>query len=210
MGRPPKFTNDLVLDGALRVVTASGPATVTIDSVAAELGGNVGSIYHRFPSKDALLALLWLRCARAGHQGFVTATRLDDVNEAVQACVLHYPRWSRKAPAEASVLAAFGREQLVSTWPDDLAAELATVNHELVAALDTLSRRRFGHPTRRQRAAMTTALLDVPAGAIRRYLLAGKPPPHALDELLVAGANAMLACVEPHRSNENPTNRITN
>jgi AcrR family transcriptional regulator len=192
VGRLPKLTRDDILDAALCLVADGGPAAVTIDAIAAALGGNVGSIYHRFPSKSAILATLWLRCARNGRQGFLKAARLPDVDEAVLSCITHYPRWARKSLGEARLMAAFGREQLVGAWPEHLEAELAGVNQELDDALDQLTARRFGQPTRAQRNAITTALLDLPAGAIRRHLLAGRPPPATVDPLITAASLAYL------------------
>lgn len=39
---------------------------------------------------------------------------------------------------------------------------------------------------------MNLALLDLPSSAIRRYLVAGKPPPAGLDPSILAGARAIL------------------
>jgi hypothetical protein len=39
------------------------------------------------------------------------------------------------------------------------------------------------------------ALLDLPASAIRRYLLAGRPPPTSLDTPILAAARAAIAVV---------------
>lgn len=49
MPRPARFDQDAILSAALRVVGAHGPSGMTIDAVAGEMGGHVGSIYYRFP-----------------------------------------------------------------------------------------------------------------------------------------------------------------
>ena len=46
-----------------------------------------------------------------------------------------------------------------------------------------------------RRRTMTFALLDLPASAIRRYLLAGRPPPTSLDTPILAAARAAIAAV---------------
>ena len=156
------------------------------------MGGHAGSIFYRFPTKDHLLAALWMRCARAGQAGLFHSLAHDDVEEALDAAVLHYPRWSRRNPAPARILAAYGREQFTPRWPEELAAALETVNNDLAAAVDShrpLVRRR--HPCRRR--AVTFAVLDLPASAIRRYLLAGRTPPTSLDPPVLAAARAAPA-----------------
>src|SRR3954454_12549334 len=99
------------MDAALRVIAATGPTAVSIEAIAAEMEGNVGSIYYRFPSKDHLLARLWLRCSQHGEAGMIRALRLPALNDAITASALHYPQWSRTHLAEAQVLAAYGRER---------------------------------------------------------------------------------------------------
>ncbi len=141
------------------------------------------------------LAQLWMRCARAGQAGLLDALNHDDLDEALDRAVLHYPRWSRVDLASAQVLAAFTREQLTPDWPDELAAEMATVNDDLIGAVADFTRRWYGEVHSVHRRAMRFALLDLPSSAIRRYLVAGKPPPESLDPSIRAAARAALGAV---------------
>lgn len=193
MPRPARFDQDAILDAALRVIAAHGPGGLTVETVAGEMGGHTGSIYYRFPTKDHLLAQLWMRCAREGQDGMLHALAREDVAEAFEAAVLHYPRWSRENPAPARVLAAYGREQVSPHTPDDLAAALETVNDGLANAVIGFAGRWYGQEvTAPRRRAATLALLDLPGSAIRRYLLAGRPPPASLNASILAGARAIL------------------
>ncbi|MGD9528789.1 MAG: TetR/AcrR family transcriptional regulator [Dehalococcoidia bacterium] len=192
MPRPARFDSEAILAAALRVVGAYGPRRVTVEAVAAEMGGHVGSLYYRFPTKDHLFAQLWMRCAGDGQAGLLAALDQDDLDRALDRAVLHYPRWSRTEIAAAQVL-AHGREQLVPNWPDDLADQLATVNDDLIRAVADFTRRWFGDARAEHRRAMSLALLDLPSSAIRRYLVVGKPPPVGLDRSILAGARAILA-----------------
>jgi hypothetical protein len=119
----------------------------------------------------------------------------DNLDEALDAAVLHYPRWSRSNPAPARILAAYGREQITPRWPDELAAALATVNDDLAAAVATFTARWYADATPGRRRTMTFALLDLPAAAIRRYLLADRTPPTSLDTPILAAARAAIAAV---------------
>ncbi len=192
MARPERFGPEVILDAALQVVADHGPHAATTDAVADRMGGHAGSIYYRFPTKDHLLAALWMRCARTGQAGLFQALARDDLDEALDAAVLHYPRWSRTHPAPARILAAYGREQLTPSWPDDLATALQNVNNDLAAAMTEFTNRWFTDVTPARRRAMTFAVLDLPASAIRRYLLAGRTPPASLDSSILAGARAAL------------------
>ena len=193
MPRPARFDHDAILDAALRVAAAHGPAGMTTEAVAGEMGGHVGSIYYRFPTKDHLLAQLWMRCARLGQAGLLDALRRDDLGGALDDAVLHYPRWSRRNIAPAQVLAAYGREQITPHWPDELTVALATVNDDLIRAVADFTHRWYDGVTPARRRAVTFVVLDLPSSAIRRYLLAGKPPPTSLDQPILAAARAALA-----------------
>ncbi len=193
MARPARFDENTILDAALQVVADHGPQAATTEAVAGHMGGHAGSIYYRFPTKDHLLAALWMRCAHAGQAGLFKALARDDVDEALDGAVLHYPRWSRKNPAPARILAAYGREQVTPRWPDELADALENVNTDLAAAIAEFTTRWYTTVTPTRRRAVTFAVLDLPASAIRRYLLAGRTPPTTLDAPILAAARAALA-----------------
>ena len=77
-------------------------------------------------------------------------------------------------PPRARLLAEFGREEPLGLTPEGpLADEL---NRPVEQAIVALAKRLHG---KRGRAALERALLiafDLPYGAVRRYLIAGKPP----------------------------------
>jgi hypothetical protein len=133
-----------------------------------------------------------MRCAHAGQAGLFDALARGDIDEALDAAALHYPRWSRKNPAPARILAAYGREQVTPRWPDELATALQNVNNDLATAIDEFTTRWYANVTPARRRAVTFALLDLPASAIRRYLLAGRTPPTSLDTPILAAARAAL------------------
>jgi AcrR family transcriptional regulator len=195
VARPARFDENTILDAALQVVALRGPQAATTEAVAGHMGGHAGSIYYRFPTRDHLLAALWMRCAHAGQAGLFKALARADLDEALDGAVLHYPRWSRKNPAPARILAAYGREQVTPRWPDELAAALENVNADLAAAIAEFTTRWYTTITPTRRRAVTFAVLDLPASAIRRYLLAGRTPPTTLDAPILAAARAALAAV---------------
>ncbi|GII86151.1 putative transcriptional regulator, TetR family protein [Sphaerisporangium siamense] len=184
MGRPPKFGRDQILDGALAIVAEDGPGAATMAAIAARLGAPTGSLYHRFGSRDLLIAALWLRGVHRFQDGFVAALAAGDP----YAAALHTPRWCRDHPAEAAVLLLHRREDLTARWPAELGAEVAGADTRVRAALDAFAAERPGLDRER----LVFALVDVPYGAVRRHLLARRPPPPLVDDLVLATCQAVL------------------
>ncbi|NUW39035.1 TetR/AcrR family transcriptional regulator [Nonomuraea rhodomycinica] len=183
MGRPGKFTEDLILDAATAITAEEGPAAATMAAIAGRLGAPTGSIYHRFASRDLLMAALWLRGVRRFQHGVIEALAAGDV----EAAALHTPRWCRDHLAEAATVLLHRRE-LVARWPGELAGELEGVNTGLSAALDVCAARLPGVGRER----LVFAVVDLPYGAVRRHLLARQPPPPLVDELVARACRAVL------------------
>jgi AcrR family transcriptional regulator len=73
MPRPARFDADELLDHAVALTAAEGPAAVTMARVARAAGAPSGSVYYRFPSRAELLAALWLRTVGRFQDGFLEA-----------------------------------------------------------------------------------------------------------------------------------------
>ena len=65
MGRRARHQEATILDSAKRVSAAVGPHKLTIAAVASAAGTPVGSIYHRYASRDDILAAVWLDLVEA-------------------------------------------------------------------------------------------------------------------------------------------------
>jgi AcrR family transcriptional regulator len=193
VGRPAKFDSEQILDATARLVAEGGPAQATVAAIAQRLGAPSGSIYHRFESRDLLLARLWIRTVRRAQEGFIAALALPDLEQAAIAAALHIPRWSRQHLPEATVLLLYRREDLADRWPQELGAEVAELNKGVEAAVRHFTRRWAGRITPAALQTVAFALVDTPYGASRRYLLAGKPPPPQVDELVVQTCRCVLS-----------------
>jgi AcrR family transcriptional regulator len=192
MGRPAKFSTEQILDTTALLVARRGLPSATIAGIAQQLGAPTGSIYHRFESRDLLLARLWIRTVRRSQQGALDALAQKDIERAAVDTALHIVRWSRVNVDEACVLLLYRREQLAERWPEELGDELAGLNDVLVAAIRTFVRRRFGSTTKANLEVASFALVDVPYAAVRRYLLMGKPPPRSVDDLVERTCRCVL------------------
>ncbi|RFS82167.1 TetR/AcrR family transcriptional regulator [Actinomadura spongiicola] len=181
MGRPAKFSRDQILDAALAITAETGPGAVTISAIARRLGAPSGSLYHRFPSRDLLLATLWTRTVRRFQEGFAAALDDDDPETAA----LHTPRWCRRHMDEAAVLLLYRRQDLAASWPAELTEDLNT------RATDALTAFAARHPDI-DRERLVFATVDVPYGAVRRHLADGRPPPPQVDDLITTTCQAVL------------------
>lgn len=192
MPRPAKFTHDDVLDAAERASARRWRET-TIADVATELGAPVGSIYHRFASRDDLLGSLWLREIRRFHEGFLAAAELADADEAIMACAVHLPRYCRRHPDRAVAMTLYRQPDLVTRVSStELADEVAHVNDTAGAAVDGLAARRFDRVTRTRSELVLAACQEIPYGLVRSRIGARAPIPRWIDRAVEAAAREVL------------------
>ena len=77
-------------------------------------------------------------------------------------------------PADAQLLVAFRREDIVRATPKGkLADELEELNRPVERAVVQLARRLYGRRTRAALDRTLLAVFDLPYGATRRYLISG-------------------------------------
>jgi AcrR family transcriptional regulator len=189
MARPAKFTDDQVLDAATAAVATFGPS-VTIAQIASAMDAPVGSIYHRFESRDHLLVRLWLRSIGRFHAGLLAAAREGDADQALLHSALHIPRFCREQPATSLTMTLFRQQRLVRNPPSGLETQVATVNAAVDAALADLVRRRWGRSSERRHRLTVTAVRQSPYGLVRPYV--GGEVPSWLDEVVEASTMAIL------------------
>jgi AcrR family transcriptional regulator len=189
VARPAKFTDDQVLDAARAAVAAFGPS-VTIAQIATTMDAPVGSIYHRFESRDHLLVRLWLRSIGRFQAGLLEAADDTDVERALLRSALHIPRFCREHPTTSLAMTLFRQQRLVGDAPSGLEAEVRGVNNAVDAALAELVRRRWGRSSTRRHRLADTAVRQSPYGLVRPYV--GGKVPSWLDEVVEASTSAIL------------------
>lgn len=185
MARPAAFTDDQILDAALALLAAGGPGAATIAAISEATGAPVGSIYHRFASRELLMARVWMRIVAAFQRGFIQALADEDSERAAVRAIDHVLRWAREQPAEMRVLVLYRREDLAARWPEELGRDLAGLRRGLEVALRDYARARYGRDDQDAVARVTFALVDIPYAAVRRYVLTRGSMPAAVAEVLV-------------------------
>jgi len=189
MGRRPHFTSAQFADAALGLLSEGGPKVVTISAIAARIGAPVGSVYHRFPSRELILAEAWLHLAESFQRGFMECLERDEAVEAA----LYTARWVRRHPGQARVLLLYRREELVAgPWPQETRRRAENLEEELRSALASFCSRFFGSVEKRFVQRCLFALIDVPLAAVRRPLEEGRLPSSAVHSLIRETCEAIM------------------
>lgn len=172
MARPSRHDRPVLLDAALELAVEGGPAAVTMAAVARTAGAPSGSVYHRFPSRSALLTALWDQAVTDFQREFTAAATGSpgDPLRAAATAARTVVQWCASHPRQARVLlhgpAAFDATPSAA-GPVDALRQLAD---------------RLGAHSPAARERVTVALVDIPYALVRRYLTAdGTLPAHAVE-----------------------------
>src|SRR5829696_8303348 len=144
MPRPQVHTTDAMLDAARDLLLGEGSRSATIEAIADASGAPTGSIYHRFGSRDELLARLWIRAVYRSQASFLAALEDGDAAVAARTAALSIIDFCEAEPADARLLASFRRQDLIRTTSGQLADELQELNRPLERAIVDLARRLYG------------------------------------------------------------------
>jgi AcrR family transcriptional regulator len=186
----PSFGHAAFLTAARDIAAQNGPAAVTVSSVTERLGAPSGSFYYRFPSRDVLLAELWLATALAFQQGFVAAIKAGDGLTAA----LHTPVWVRAHLDDACVFLLHHRDDFVQGgWPAALTARVAQQAQRVDACYKRFARDAFGGANAERLRLARFALADVPKAAVSPHLRRREPPPLIVDDMIRITFRAVLS-----------------
>ena len=175
------FDNSDFLDAALALVAEHGPSGVTVAAISARLKSPTGSFYHRFASRDALLAELWFNTVLAFQEGAVAAL---DAGDGLRAA-LHTPAWVREHPDEGRLLLLHHRDDFIhGDWPQTFRDRLAEQGRRGEARLKNLARDTFGRAGPGEIRRTQFLLAEMPVAAVRQHLMRREPPPPIVDELI--------------------------
>jgi AcrR family transcriptional regulator len=196
MGRKAMFDRHDMTRAALRLVADRGPQAVTVADLAREAGAPTGSIYHRYRSREHLLAELWMEVVEGFQAGFVgKLAQASDVEGAV-GTARFMASWSREHPLETRLLLLHHRQDFVTgEWPEDLASRAAALEPQIGSALREFALCVFGRADGDIMARLRYALLDAPFGAIKPYVQARRRLPPLIDELVSTTARAVLSAM---------------
>lgn len=193
VGRPARYPAQEILDVAAQLAARDGPGGATIGAIAGALGAPTGSIYHRFRSRDVLLAELWLQAVESFQADFQAALSGPDAREGGLEAALHTPRWVRAHPVPARLLLLHRREDfLPGGWPAEVVERAAEVGRGGEAALRSFARRALRSTNAGALRRARYAVIDLPYAAVRPHVHADEPPPPIVDELIASAYGAVM------------------
>ena len=178
MAPPRKHDTDAILDAARALVLRSGPRAAGVAAIARESGAPVGTLYHRFGSRDAILAAAWLRALeRFQARALDAAAGSGDAVATGAAMAAAVVSFSRDMPEDAGLLLSIRRDDLLDAAPGpEVRERLAAINAPLEAATKNIARELHGRADARALDAVTRAIVDLPYAAIRRHARAERLP----------------------------------
>lgn len=180
MGRKAYFKNEEFIDAAVEIIAEEGLGALTIAGLATRVTAPVGSVYHRFPSRDALLAELWLKIIESFQNEFLKILQ-DDGLQATLSCL----QWVRTHQYEARIMLLYRIDDLTSgEWPEDLRERARRLEQELREGITAFTKRQFGRATKENIDRALFVLHDAPIGIMRRYLHDNKIPPESVADLI--------------------------
>jgi AcrR family transcriptional regulator len=194
MAPPRKHDTDDILDAARTLVLRDGPRAASVAAIANESGAPVGTLYHRFGSRDGVLAAAWLRAVERFQQRALQAATDPDALEAAVAMATTAVRFAREQPDDVRLLLAVRRGDLLDADPGDtFQAELKAINAPLEAELARLTRALRGRADTRTLDAVTRAIVDLPGAAVRRHLRSDRKLPGWLEQDVATAARTLLS-----------------
>jgi AcrR family transcriptional regulator len=192
MGRKAYFKHEEFLDAAIQIIAEEGLGALTIAALAKRINAPVGSVYHRFPSRDALLAELWLNIMESFQNEFLKILQENGL-QAVITCLY----WVRAHPYEARVMLLYRLNDLMTGQrPKDIQKRAARLAKELKEGIAAFTKKQFGTITKENTDRVIFALHDAPIGIFRRYLRSNKVPPESAAELIRETYKAVIEKVK--------------
>ncbi|KAB2850228.1 MAG: TetR/AcrR family transcriptional regulator [Hyphomicrobiaceae bacterium] len=133
MGRKSSVHEEQVFRIVARELATTG--RFTVDALRAATGLSMGSIYHRFGSREGLLAETWLNAIERFQMRFIKAVAAGTVEAGLEASLVT-PRFCRSNPGQAILLACCRQaEFLGEATPEELRARIAMVNDKVSGAV---------------------------------------------------------------------------
>jgi len=179
MVRTAQFSVDAFVGAAIALVADDGPGAASIPAIARRVGAPTGSLYHRFPSKAAVLAAAW-----AEVQGDFIAALVPPLCEArADLAALTLVEWARAKPLRARFLLLNDFDSLVegAALPDELRATLARQEETLDLAFRALL---GGTADAEVEARLRFQVFDGPIAMLRPHLLSRGAVPGFVDAMV--------------------------
>lgn len=196
MPRPRLHTDDTVLDAARQLLLAGGIEAATTASISTVSGAPVGSLYHRFGSRQQLLAHVWLRTVHRFQSGLLAAATGPTPMDRAVGAALATVDFATTQPEDARLLLGLSQSELLgrADLPELTRQALSDLNRPVARLVRQLATDLYGSAAAARIELVSIAVIDLPYTIVRRHLRAGRSPGRHRDlvgrtvrALLVAG-----------------------
>jgi AcrR family transcriptional regulator len=197
MSRAPQFDEEQIVAAAGRLIARHGPSGATIGAIARAVGAPTGSIYHRFDSRDVLLAEVWLGAAAAFQTALFERLGGPRPRQAGLAAALYMAQRVREQPQEARLLLLHRREDFVDRgWPGAMRRRAEQLGQQVESELRAFTRRLCGREDARSVRSVAYAVVEAPFAAVRRHVAANESPPPYVDSLIRVTYEAVIGALD--------------
>jgi AcrR family transcriptional regulator len=156
-------------------------------------GAPVGSIYHRYASRDQILAAVWLDLVEEFQEQFLDQLEGDDPIEAGLAAVRYTCRWVQRHPREARLLLLHRREDFASErWPRGHRLRAQTLASTAGERLGRYAARLLGRSGAGELRIVRFILVDLPTAALKRDIDTGAPTSKTFEAFLMQSCRDAL------------------
>lgn len=168
-----------MLAAALKLFDSVGYSAATIEDIRLQSEVSIGSIYHRFGSKEGIAGALYVESLRSYQRGLIRALfESEGAERGVRGAVGHHVRWVDGNRARARFLMRRRETELAQVNRTDV--EL--LNRELFSQLEDWYRPRVAAGEMRELPLpLLYAIWFGPAQELARHTLEGSKPPRLLD-----------------------------
>lgn len=179
MGRRSTLNEVELFKAVAQSLSATG--SMTLADIVARSGVSSGSLYHRFGSREGLLAAAWLDALAAFTAAMLPILGRDDPNAGTAAAVAT-PQFCRAHPERAIILACARQSEFIDDATDTAITDaIQRLNESVQTALQ-----RFAIAHGLSADAARLGLVSFPLGAVRQFLPTRAIPPEVDDYVAAA------------------------
>ncbi len=180
MGRRSRFTQGQVYAAVGSLLSASKP--LSVQEISKMAGVSVGSLYHRFGSREAILAESWLDAVQAFQAGFLTALERGGLEAALET-----PRFCIREPDRALILVSLRKDTMAGAGVNaELSGEINSVNQKTIRIISE-----FAKSNDLSEDLCHLALIAIPLSVVQLYL-PKRPVPGEAEKYVARACGALL------------------
>ncbi len=184
MGRLSTISDAAVFDAVGVQISTFG--SLKIQDVVSSTGVSIGSLYHRYGSREALLAQAWLDAVISFQSRFISALE-GGGEDAGELAAMATPRFCRSDPCRARLLIGCRREELFSSdTPEEYREKLRAANARTLTSI-----KNFAAQNDHSVEACMMGLVAYPLGAVKLFLPDKKVPKRVDDYVAAAFQSAV-------------------